>query len=87
MMKLENINSVTDNTIRSLQYGLGIQKKYFPGYSFFGHNGAYGSMLFYEPEKEISIILSLNQAAAVHKAEWLMKKIILEFDKGILPVA
>ncbi len=79
IMRLQNTNSVTENTSRSLQYGLGIQKKDFPGYSFVGHNSAYGSLLFYEPEKDISIILSLNQATALHKAEWLMKKIILEF--------
>jgi hypothetical protein len=34
-------------------------------------------MLFYEPEKDISIVIMLNQAAAVHKAEWLMRKIVL----------
>ena len=79
IMRLQNTNSITENTSRSLQYALGIQKKDFQGYSFVGHNSAYGSMLFYEPEKDISIVLSLNQAAAVHKAEWLMKKIILEF--------
>ena len=76
LIRLQNTCSVTDKPGRSVQYGLGIQKRDFPGYSFFGHNSAYGSMLFYEPEKDISIILSLNQATAVYKAEWLMKNII-----------
>lgn len=62
-----------------LNYGLGIQKKDFPGFSFYGHSSAYSSMLYYEPEKEISLILSLNQYAAIHKAEWMMKKIISGF--------
>jgi len=79
LMRLQKTYSVTDKTSLSIQYGLGIQKKDFPGFSFFGHNSAYASMLFYEPEKDISIILSLNQSAAVHKAEWLMKKIIFGF--------
>ncbi len=76
-MRFQNTYSVTGNTSRSIQYGLGIQKKCFPGYSFFGHTSAYGSMLFYDPDKDISIILSLNQTTVVHKAEWLMNKIIL----------
>lgn len=79
MMQLQNTTCVTEYTGQVFQYGLGIQKKDFPGYSFVGHISAYGSMLLYEPEKEISVILSLNQTAAAHKAEWLMKKIILEF--------
>ena len=81
IMQIQNIISVSDNTSPSIQYGLGIQKKDFPGYSFVGHNSAYGSMLFYEPDKGISIIISLNQTTALHKAEWLMKKIILCFKK------
>ena len=81
IMRLQNIYFVTDKTSRTSKYGLGIQKKDFPGYSFVGHNSAYGSMLFYDPEKDISIILSLNQATAVHKAELLMKKIILGIQK------
>jgi len=67
------------NTNQSIQYGIGVQKRDFPGYSFVGHNSAYGSMLFYEPEKDLSIILSLNQAAALQKAEWLMRKIALSY--------
>lgn len=81
LMQLQNTYSLTGKTSRSIQYGIGIQKKDFPGYTFFGHSSAYGSMLFYEPEKYISIILSLNQVTAVHKAEWLMKKLILGFQK------
>ena len=84
LMHLQNINSVAGNLSQQLLYGLGIQKKDFPGYSFVGHNSAYGSMLYYDPENDISIVLSLNQAAAVLKAEWLFRKIILEFPKETL---
>lgn len=74
---------VGQNKGLAIKYGLGIQQKNFSGYAFVGHDSAYGSMLFYEPDKDISIILSLNQATAVQKAGWLMKKIILEFQKGM----
>jgi len=59
---------------RSMHYGLGLQKKAFSDYSFIGHNSAYASLLYYDPEKDLSIVLSLNQAGAVHKAEWLLNK-------------
>ena len=79
MLKTHYLNPSPENDILSLNYGLGIQKKDFRGFSFYGHSSAYGSMLYYEPEKEISLILSLNQYAAIHKAEWMMKKIISGF--------
>lgn len=79
MLRVQNQNPSTEDTSRLFHYGLGIQKKDFPGFSFFGHNSAYGSMLYYEPEKDITLILSLNQVDAIHKAEWMMKKIIFEF--------
>jgi D-alanyl-D-alanine carboxypeptidase len=78
MQQVNNQIPTSEHTSRLSQYGLGIQKKDFSGYSFFGHNSAYGSMLYYEPEKEISICLSLNQFTSMHKAEWMMKKIINE---------
>lgn len=78
MLQVQNQKPSTESTGRLFHYGLGIQKKDFSGFSFFGHNSAYGSMLYYEPEKDISIILSLNQLTAMHKAEWMMKKIISE---------
>ena len=71
-------NTVEGNKSRTPFYGLGIQKKEIHGYSFIGHNSSYGSMMFYEPKQNISIVLSLNQSAAFHKAEWLMNKIVKE---------
>jgi hypothetical protein len=55
---------------------MGVQKKEICGYSFLGHNSAYASMVYYNGVQDLGIILSLNQAAAVHKAEWLMNKIV-----------
>ncbi|HAD12458.1 MAG TPA: D-alanyl-D-alanine carboxypeptidase [Saprospirales bacterium] len=60
---------------RSMHYGLGLQKKGFAGYSFIGHSSAYASMLYFDPERDLSIVLTLNQAGAMHKAEWLLHKI------------
>jgi D-alanyl-D-alanine carboxypeptidase len=86
MMRFQNTNSGTDNRGQSPEYGLGVQKRRFPGHSFVGHNSAYGSVLFHEPEKDISIVLSLNQAAALLKVEWLMKKIIPCLQKRLTHV-
>jgi len=83
MIQLQNQKSPGEGKDTSFNYGLGIQKKVFPGFSFFGHTCAYGSMLYYEPEKDISLILSLNQLTAMHKAEWMMKKVIFEFETCI----
>ena len=74
-------NYTTNNTSKRLSlYGLGLQKKIMPGSSFVGHTSAYGSLMFYDPEKDTSIILSLNQAGAMHKAEWLMNKVAEAFN-------
>jgi D-alanyl-D-alanine carboxypeptidase len=79
MLQLQNQKTTPESTSQSSHYGLGIHKKGFPGFSFFGHTSAYGSMLYYDPEKDISVILSLNQLTAIHKAEWMMKKVISGF--------
>lgn len=62
-----------------ISYGMGLQQKIIGGLKFFGHNGAYGSMMFYNPEKEISIVLTINQVLAPHKSEWLMKNLVEDF--------
>jgi D-alanyl-D-alanine carboxypeptidase len=82
MLQLQNQKTTPESTTQSSHYGLGIQKKDFPVFSFFGHSSAYGSLLYYEAEKEISVIISLNQLTAMHKVEWMMKKIISEFKIG-----
>jgi D-alanyl-D-alanine carboxypeptidase len=81
MLQLQTQKPSAESTSSSFHYGLGIQKKDFRGFSFFGHNSTYSSILYYEPENEISIFLSLNQFTAVHKAEWMMKKIISGLNK------
>jgi len=42
-------------------YGLGIMKRSIHGLTFYGHGGAYDCDVFYCPEKNISICMSLNQ--------------------------
>lgn len=76
MLQLQKPYPSTESIGQLSHYGLGIRKKDFPGFSFFGHNSAYGSMLYYEPEKDITLMLSLNQFKATHKAEWMLKKIV-----------
>lgn len=79
MMQFHDSDPVSSSTNRTTSYGLGIQKKEIRGYSFVGHTSAYGAMMFYEKKKNIAIVLSLNQAAVMHKAEWLMNKIVNKF--------
>jgi len=42
-------------------YGLGIMKRQIHGLTFYGHGGAYDCDVFYCPEKNISVCMSLNQ--------------------------
>jgi len=79
LLNTQNSYSTIDKTNRSQQYGLGIQKKEINGFSFYGHTSAYGAMLYYSPERDLSIIFSLNQTAALLKAERLIKKILAHF--------
>lgn len=76
MMQFNDI--VAETKSGSAGYGSGIQKKEIHSHTFIGHNSSYGSMMYYDPQQDISIVLSLNQAAALHKAEWLINKVIKE---------
>jgi D-alanyl-D-alanine carboxypeptidase len=42
-------------------YGLGIMKRSLHGLTFYGHSGAYDCDVFYCPQKDISVCMSLNQ--------------------------
>ena len=69
-----------ENTLqKNIKYGMGLQQKEIGGLKFIGHNSAYGGMLFYNIETKVSIILTINQVLAPHKAEWLMKKLVEDF--------
>ena len=80
MLGRKNLNSSTEGIRQQSNYGLGIWRKEIYGLDYFGHNSAYGSMLYYEPERDLSIILSLNQITAVGKAEWMIRKITSELS-------
>ena len=67
--------SVHDSKRRDV-YGMGLQYREYSDYNFIGHNSAYGGMMFYDQESDVSIILSINQFGSTYKAEWIMKKII-----------
>ena len=53
-------------------YGLGIMKRSIHGLTFYGHGGAYDCDLFYCPEKNFSICLSLNQMNTHGKRDELL---------------
>jgi len=65
---------------RATLYGLGLQEKTIGGPAFIGHSSAYGAMLFYSPQRNLTIGLALHQAAAVHKAEWLLHKAVEQLE-------
>lgn len=76
MMQFDIAGHNSGSSKRVMRYGLGLQQKEFPDYLFWGHNSAYASMVYYDREKDLSIVLTLNQAGAVHKAEWMMNRVI-----------
>ena len=53
-------------------YGLGIMKRTIHGLTFYGHGGAYDCDMFYCPEKNISVCMSLNQMLTHGKRNTLL---------------
>lgn len=76
LLLFKNTNNTDTLKKRKNWYGLGLYKKEINGLNFIGHTSAYGAMLFYEPNNQLSISLSLNQSAALPKANWLMNKVV-----------
>lgn len=60
---LEQMLSAADlgNGGEDYDYGLGIMKRTIHGLAFYGHGGAYDCDVFYCPDKNISVCMSLNQ--------------------------
>ena len=75
-LMLQFVDTDVEKNKGKLYYGLGLQKKVINGYTFIGHTSSYGSMMFYEPNFKISIVLTLNQSVAIHKAGWMLQNII-----------
>ena len=61
-------------------YGLGIMKRSLHGLTFYGHGGAYDCDVFYCPEKNISVCMSLNQMNTHGKRD----KFLLQAIKHIM---
>ncbi len=57
-------------------YGLGIMKRSIHGLTFYGHGGAYDCDVFYCPEKNISICMSLNQMNTHGKRDEFLQQAI-----------
>jgi len=57
-------------------YGLGIMKRTIHGLTFYGHGGAYDCDLFYCPEQNISVCMSLNQMSTHGKRNTLLLEAI-----------
>jgi len=57
-------------------YGFGIMKRTIDGLIFYGHGGAYDCDLFFCPEKNISVCMSLNQMNTHGKRDELVMKAV-----------
>jgi D-alanyl-D-alanine carboxypeptidase len=57
-------------------YGMGIMKRSIHGLTFYGHGGAYDCDVFYCPEKNISIVMSLNQMMTHGKRDEFLLRVI-----------
>jgi D-alanyl-D-alanine carboxypeptidase len=57
-------------------YGLGIMKRSIHGLAFYGHGGAYDCDVFYCPERNISICMSLNQMETHGKRDKFLFRVI-----------
>ena len=57
-------------------YGLGIMKRSIHGLTFYGHGGAYDCDVFYCPEKNTSICMSLNQMNTHGKRDKFLQQAI-----------
>lgn len=57
-------------------YGLGIMKRKIHGLTFYGHGGAYDCDMFYCPEKNICVCMSLNQMNTHGKRDKFLQQVI-----------
>lgn len=57
-------------------YGLGIMKRSIHGLTFYGHGGAYDCDVYYCPEKNISVCMSLNQMSTHGKRDIFLQQAI-----------
>ena len=75
-MKNFHSSDITKLEGRLRDYGLGLQKKEIRERLFIGHTGVYGVMMYCDIINEATIILTINQAAGMQKAEWLIRKVV-----------
>ena len=57
-------------------YGLGVMKRSLHGLTFYGHGGAYDCDVYYCPERNISVCMSLNQMETLGKRNELLLQAI-----------
>jgi D-alanyl-D-alanine carboxypeptidase len=61
----------------AFDYGLGIMKRSIHGLTFYGHGGAYDCDVFYCPEKDISVCMSLNQTNTHGKRNTFLQQAVI----------
>lgn len=61
---------------KSAGYALGLEAKQIDDVIFWGHNSAYGALMYYHADLSLGIVLTLHQTAAVARAEWLLRSVL-----------
>jgi len=79
--KQSTLNQMLDTADEGLggmdyDYGLGIMKRSIHGLTFYGHGGAYDCDVFYCPDKNISVCMSLNQMKTHGKRDEFLLQVI-----------
>ena len=79
--KQSTLNQMLDTADEGLggmdyDYGLGIMKRSIHGLTFYGHGGAYDCDVFYCPDKNISVCMSLNQMETHGKRDEFLLQVI-----------
>jgi D-alanyl-D-alanine carboxypeptidase len=56
-------------------YGRGVAPRRYGAATWYGHTGFYGTLLFFDPTRQRSVVIATQQAAALRKAEWLLGRV------------
>lgn len=69
---LENMFDISETAMYDGNYGLGLEMYKIRDKVFYGHSGAYGSLLLYAPKHKITISLNIGQAnSPIHLGKFI----------------
>ena len=81
----ENELFQNENTLQEMidddRYGMGIAVQHLKGSTYYGHFGFWGSCILYNPEKKITVCLSLNQVEPKFNTSKFLMKVVQMVEK------